>query len=75
MGGVVPPDLYFRADSFSFQLQDSPFEANLKSNHMVCGVGVRGWELVVWCVEWGVWGCGVGVQGGTVFGHATAVAD
>ena len=59
--GHVPPDLYLRAESFSFQLQDNPFESNFKSNHMVwsgwcsgwcrvCGVGGAG------CVEWvGQW--------------------
>lgn len=35
LGLLVPPDLYLRADSFSLHLQDSTFEANLKSNHMV----------------------------------------
>ena len=35
LGVLVPLDVYLRADSFSFQLQDNRFEASLKSNHMV----------------------------------------
>ena len=67
----MPPDLYLRAESFSFQLQDNPFESNFKSNHMVwsgwgigwcrvCGVGgaVCGAGCVEWVGQWvvqGVW--------------------
>ena len=51
----MPPDLYLRAESFSFQLQDNPFESNFKSNHMVCsGCEVGGAGFVKWVVQ-GVW--------------------
>ena len=53
----MPPDLYLRAESFSFQLQDNPFESNFKCNHMVWSGWGSGWGSG-WCGVCGVGGAG-----------------
>ena len=64
----MPPDLYLRAESFSFQLQDNPFESNFKCNHMVWSGWGSVWGRVCvgqWVVR-GVWSGWCRVCGGGV---------